>query len=265
MLAAVALVGRARGVRKDRLRRRVNGGAGPDSVAPIRLPANARWSLAEGMAAEREAFGFYFSAHPVDAQRHLLAAHKVKSFAELADVPISAEGRATATMAGLVEDVRWRTSAKGRRYMMATISDASGQYVATAFDSEPSSDLEVAAKQGACGLLSVELDRRPGEDVPRVTVKRFQPLEGLAKRTRLQLHVHVADPALIAQLAAELADHRGSNGIVRATLNVSDGRTATFLLGQDFALDADVAMRLERLLGEGQVELSAPPKLALVG
>ncbi len=95
-----------------------------------------------------------------------------------------------ATMAGLVEDVRWRTSAKGRRYMMATISDASGQYDATVFDDEPSAELEQAAKSGTCGLMTVELDRRPGEEMPRVTVKRFQSLDGLARRTRLQLHLH---------------------------------------------------------------------------
>ena len=79
------------------------------------------------MTAERDAFGFYFSAHPVDAQRHLLAAHRVKSFTELASLPAPADGgRSSAMMAGLVESTNWRTSAKGRRYMMATISDASG-------------------------------------------------------------------------------------------------------------------------------------------
>ena len=151
------------------------GGASETGIAPIRLPRDARWTLAERMAAEREAFGFYFSAHPVDAQRHLLAAHKVRSFAELAALPTASDGgRSSTMMAGLVEGVRWRTSAKGRRYMMATISDASGQYEATVFDEEPSRDLEAAAKSGACGLMTVELDRRPGDEIPRVTVKRFQ-------------------------------------------------------------------------------------------
>ena len=42
--------------------------------------------------------------------------------------------RAGATMAALVEDARWRTSARGRRYLMATLSDASGQFIATCFD-----------------------------------------------------------------------------------------------------------------------------------
>ena len=242
------------------------GGGSGSGVAPIRLPRDARWTLAEQMAAERDAFGFYFSAHPVDAQRHLLAAHNVRSFAELSDLPLS-EGRSSATMAGLIEGTRWRTSAKGRRYLMATISDPSGQYEAMVFDDEPSADLERAAKGGMCGLLTVELDRRPGDETPRVTIKRFQPLDSLAKRTRLQLHLSISDQGLIPAVARELAAAKGGSGIVRAALPISDGRDALLLLGRDYNLDADLAARLTRLLGEGAVELSAQetPRLALVG
>ncbi|MCL6740320.1 DNA polymerase III subunit alpha [Sphingomonas sp. RB56-2] len=242
------------------------GGGSDSGVAPIRLPRDVRWTLAERMAAEREAFGFYFSAHPVDAQRHLLAAHKVRSFAELSGLPL-AEGRSSATMAGLIESTRWRTSAKGRRYLMATISDASGQYEAMVFDDEPSAALESAAKSGACGLLTVELDRRPGDETPRVAIKRFQPLESLAKRSRLQLTLNLPDAALIPAIARELAAAKGGNGLVRAVVPVSEGREASLVLGREFSLDADLAARLTRILGDGAVELSAlePPRLALVG
>ena len=61
--------------------------------------------------------------------------------------------------------------------MMATLSDRSGQFVATAFDDDATAALEAAAKAGLCGLLTVELDRRAGDETPRVTIKRFQPLE----------------------------------------------------------------------------------------
>ena len=63
-------------------------------VAPIRLPRDARWTLAERMAAERDAFGFYFSAHPVDSQRHLLAAHKVRSLRRAGAMPRARRRRA---------------------------------------------------------------------------------------------------------------------------------------------------------------------------
>ena len=144
------------------------------------------------MAAERDSFGFYFSAHPVDAHRHLLEANKAKTFAQLADMPMPAEGRAGAIMAGLVEEARWRTSAKGRRYLMATLSDSSGQFQASIFDDEASAAIEAAARAGTCGLLTVELDKRPGDELPRVAIKRFQPLDTLAKRTRLQMEIRIS-------------------------------------------------------------------------
>jgi DNA polymerase-3 subunit alpha len=236
-------------------------------MAPIRLARDASWTVAQRMAAERDAFGFYFSAHPVEAQSHLLAAHKVRTFAELAEIRIAEGERASATMAALVESVRWRVSARGRRYMVASLSDRSGQFEATAFDDEPSSALEAAAKQGACGLLTVELDRRSGDDVPRVAIKRFQPLDALAQRTRLQMTVRVADSAAAERVVREVSDARGGNGTLRFLVPLSAGGEAVILAGRDFALDGEIAARVERITGEGSVELSAqePPRLALVG
>src|SRR3712207_3057226 len=111
-------------------------------------------------------------------------------------------------MAGLVEDARWRASARGGRYLMATLSDASGQFVATVFDDMVAAQVEEAAKAGGCGLLNVELDRRPGEEAPRVTIKSIQSFEKLSKRTRLQLRVEVDGPEVLPRLAEAVADHR---------------------------------------------------------
>jgi len=241
-------------------------GVNSAEAAPIRLPRDASWTLAQRMAAERDAFGFYFSAHPVDAQRHLLAAHKVRTFAELAEIRIAEGDRAGATMAALIEGVRWRVSAKGRRYMIASLSDRSGQFEATVFDEEPSSALEAAAKSGACGLLTVELDHRAGDDTPRVTIKRFQPLDALAKKTRLQMIVRITDQSAIALVVRELTQARGSNGKVELIVPIARGGEATVVAGRDFALDGELAARIERITGEGSVDLSTQePKLALVG
>lgn len=242
-------------------------GGNSAEAPPIRLPRDASWTLAQRMAAEREAFGFYFSAHPVDAARHLLAAHKVKTFAEISETSLGEGERVPATMAGLVEEARWRTSAKGRRYMMATVSDSSGQFLATAFDEEATSALEAAAKAGQCGLLSVELDRRAGDETPRVTIKRCQPLADLAKRTRLQMTIRIADAAMAERIASELASARGSNGVVRFIVPTAAGGKASVIAARDCLLDAELAARIERVSGEGSVDLSVqePPKLALVG
>ena len=192
-------------------------GANPAEAAPIRLPRDASWTLAQRMAAERDAFGFYFSAHPVDCVSAICSPRtRFETFAELAEIRVGRRRARRRDHGGLVEDARWRTSAKGRRYMMATLSDSSGQFVATVFDDEATAALEAAAKAGQCGLLDVELDRRAGDETPRVTIKRFQPLSDLAKRTRL------ADDGptwLMRQWPTgsrvNLTDARGGNGIVR--------------------------------------------------
>jgi DNA polymerase-3 subunit alpha len=234
-------------------------GEGPANVVPIRMPTGESWTLAQRMAAEKESFGFYFSAHPVDNYRHLAEANGARTFAALGALPASAEGgRASATMAGLVEDTRWRTSARGRRYMMATLSDSSGQFEATVFDDQVAEQVAGAAKAGGCALLSVELDRRPGEETPRVTIRSLQPFESLARRSRLQIAVEVEDEAAVRRLAGAVAGEHGGTGLLRLGAKWEKG-VADLVLGRDFLLDAELAERLRRLEGVTAATLSVIP------
>jgi DNA polymerase-3 subunit alpha len=233
----------------------------------IKLPAGVRWTLSQRMDQEKEAFGFYFSAHPVDRHAHLARNHGARNFASLTELTIPDDGsRAGATMAVLVEEARWRTSARGKRYMMAQLSDPSGQFTATCFDDAIAADLEEAARVGGCGLITVELDRRPGEEAPRISVKRIQPFETLASTARFVLEVDVTDPAVFPGLARLLADHRGARGEVRATVATPQG-PATILIGRDFLLDAELADHVGALHGiaSAMLKTSEIARLALVG
>ncbi|THD36666.1 MAG: DNA polymerase III subunit alpha [Sphingomonas sp.] len=233
----------------------------------IKLPLSVRWTLAQRMEQEKEAFGFYFSAHPVDRFAQLAKMHGARRFADLGDIQIPENGRAGAVMAAMVEDARWRTSAKGRRYMMATMSDPSGQFVATCFDEVVASDLEEAARNGGCGLLTVELDRRAGEETPRVTIKRIQPFESLANTTRMMLDIAVDDVVAIPAICALLSEARGARGEARVTAALPDGGSATVLLGRDFLLDLELTDRIAGLPGvsSAEVVIAPPQRLALVG
>ncbi len=130
--------------------------------------------------------------------------------------------------------------------MLATLSDRSGQFVVSAFDDEACAALEAAAKAGACALLTVELDRRAGDELPRVTVRRLEPLEALARRTRLQLTVRVDEAALVERIAAELTSARGAGtGLVRLLVRLEAGGEATVIAGRDFRLDGELAERID--------------------
>ena len=242
-------------------------GEGTASVAAVQIPTSTVWSLSARMNAEKEAFGFYFSAHPVDRYAHVAAAHGARNFSVICNQPAPVDGsRTTAVMAALVESVRWRTSAKGNRYLMATMSDPSGSFEATCFDDGAQKDIETAAQFGGCALINVELDRRPGEETPRVTIRRLQPLESLAGNARLKAEIVVNDALAMARLADALTGARGgrSDIVVRAIL--SDGREANVLLGRDFLIDGELADAMAEIAGVVSVSLTnaEPPRLALV-
>ncbi|MBA4773060.1 MAG: DNA polymerase III subunit alpha [Sphingomonas sp.] len=233
-----------------------------DTLTPA---AGAQWSLAERMAQEKEAFGFYFSAHPVD--RYAELARGATRFADLGEIAIPEGARARASMAVLIEGVRWRTSTTGRRYLMATLSDASGQFVATCFDDHTAAELEEAAARGQCGLAEVELDRRAGEEAPRVTVKRLRLFDAMAMDVRLVMELRADDAAGVARLAELLNDARGGRSEVVLDAALAGGGTARLVLGRDFVLDAELAARIEAVQGVRDVTLGPAEgrRLALVG
>ena len=242
-------------------------GEGEASVATVQIPLGAVWTLSERMNAEKEAFGFYFSAHPVDRYAHVAAAHGARSFSVIASQPAPIDGsRTSAVMAAMVESVRWRTSARGNRYLMATMSDQSGGFEVTCFDEGAQKDIEEAARNGGCGLLNVELDRRPGEETPRVTVRRIQPLETLAGHARLKAEIVMNDALAPARLAAALANARGGRSEISLRAILREGREATVLLGRDFLIDGELADAIGEITGVQSISLvnTEPPRLALV-
>ena len=235
-------------------------------LAPIRMASVPQWSLSERMSQEKDAFGFYLSAHPVDRYRHILGVNGVRSLAALTAAGGPAGGgRSSATMAALMEDARWRTSASGKRYLMATCSDESGQFMASIFDDDAQEAVEAAARAGECALLSVELLWRPDEDAPRVTIRGIASLEDLAKRTRINLEIGIADTAVLPLIEAELRQAMGGRGEVLLRLTAPDIE-AVLNLGRKFALEAEIAARIEYLPGVQSVILKADeqPRLALV-
>jgi DNA polymerase III subunit alpha len=242
-------------------------GEGETSVATVQLQTGAVWSLAERMNAEKEAFGFYFSAHPVDRYSHLSAAHGARTYAAIAAQAAPVDGaRTSAVMAVLVESVRWRTSAKGNRYLMATLSDSSGSFEISCFDDGAQKDLETIARAGGCALVNVELDRRGDDEAPRVAVRRVQPLETLAGYARLKAEIVVNDPHTPLRLAEALSGSRGGRSEITMFAMLNDGRRAEVLLGRDFLLDGELADALAAIPGVQSVSLATaePPRLALV-
>ena len=228
----------------------------------IQLPMSARWTKAQRINAEKDAFGFFFEGHPLDRYGHLAAAQGARTIVGLSEIDIAEGGRTAATVGALVEDARWRTSARGRRYLMATLSDSTGQVPITCFDEGPCKDLEEAARNGGCGLISVELDRRAGEDSARVTVRSIRPFETLAGQARMMLTVEVGDTGAMATLAALLIDRSGQCTV--QLLCDAPGGAVKLEVGRDFLVDHELVGEIERLPGVTRATLQNFGDLHLV-
>ena len=241
---------------------------GPTATESVPLPPAKAWTLGEKLAAERDAFGFWFAGHPVETHAAVLAAHGALGSAEILARRAAPTTRQSARMAGLVEAVRWRVpQGKGpdRRYMLADLTDASGAWGASCFEADTQAILERAAASGEALLFEVELQWREGDDGPRLAIKGAQPLDTLAKLARALLRLELAAGApmtLAADLAARLP--RGGRSIIEADIALPGGGIATMRLGRDFALPPGIDSDLKahpHVLNAEILPLSAPLRL----
>ncbi len=223
----------------------------------IQLPQSAAWSLAERINAEREAFGYYFSAHPLDRYQHLARVHGARAIATLGEIPIPEGARVGATVAALVYDARWRTSARGNRYLMASLSDTSGQVPISCFDEAVAKDLEDIARAGGCAVLTVEMDKRAGDETPRVAVKRVQSFDTIASSARLALDLELLDASALPQLAVLLGGERDGRCTVLVHVPARPGESARLVLGRNFRIDEEIVARIRALPGVLRAELGS--------
>ncbi len=239
------------------------------TMPAVHLPAVPAWSLAETMAKEKDAFGFYFSAHPVSRYELMTTALRVREYGSLSgDTPAAPGERRAATMAALVENVKWRTSQRGNRYAMLMLSDRSGQFPASCFDAATGEALEAMAESGACGLLQVELDWREGEETPRVTVRSAEDLERRMATSALALTVEIESSAPVPTLKRLVADARSGRSSILVRVVANDGSDAPIAearLCQRCHFDQEDVHRLERVDGVRHVRLAPAPARAALG
>jgi DNA polymerase-3 subunit alpha len=241
---------------------------GEDHAAPtLRLAEVEPWPRPEQMAKERENFGFYFAAHPVEQWRAIASANGARSYAHLVEAGVQ-NGRQQAVIAAMVEGVSRGKTRKGKDFVRADFSDSSGQFTAACFEESLVEPMLRWAAEGTCVLLTVELDSPSPQEPPRVTVRGARPLAEVTSAARMELVCEVDRPEAIPALAMLLAPKPGAHGSVLLRLQIGAGGEDPLLrLGESFALDGDLADQVAAIEGIAKVELKArsgPARLRLV-
>ena len=240
------------------------GEAQPDST--LRLKDGDEWSRAERMAKERDNFGFYFSAHPVEQYRAIASANGARSYASLMGGGAPAGGRANAVMAAMVEKVSRGRTKRGKDFVRADFSDSSGQFSAACFEESLVSSFMKWAEDGTSILLNVELDSPSPDEPPRITVRGARPLSEVKAGARMQLTLDVLDPDAIAALRDTLEPGPEGRGEVRVKLRTGGEAEPEMVLGRSFELSGELAERLASFPGLANVQLGTQraPNLRLV-
>ena len=232
----------------------------------LRLAEADPWKRAEQMAAERENFGFYFAAHPVEQFRAIASANGARSYASLLESGVSG-GRQPAVMAALVEGVSKGRTRKGREFVRADFSDSSGQFSAACFEESLVESFQRWAAESTCVLLNVELDSPSPEEPPRVTVRGARPLAEVRNSARMLLSLDVHSAEALQELRLALSEGKEGKGEVLVRLCIGESAEPLVRLGRDFALDGELAERLVQIEGLANVALTSrrgPSHLRLV-
>ena len=246
------------------MRERSSGQAGlfggeDETTEELRLQPTEPWSRTTRMAKERENFGFYFSAHPVQQYREVASANGARTYQSLMEGGSPAGGRGSAVMAVLVEGMTKARTRKGGTFVRADFSDTSGQFSAACFEEALVPQFERWAESGECLLLTVELDAPNPDEPPRLTVRSARPLTAVSGATAMQLKADIATHDALLELKIALdVEHEGDfvgNGEVVVRLALEGGGQAQLRLGSSFLLNGEMAERLAELPGISNVEL----------
>ncbi len=230
---------------------------GDDHAEPsLRLAETEAWSRAETMARERENFGFYFAAHPVQQFREIASANGARSYAGLIAAGVSG-GRSQAVMAAMVEAVNRGKTRKGKDFVRADFSDSSGQFSAACFEESLVEPMLRWAAEGTCVLLTVELDAPSPDEPPRVTVRGARPLSEVTSTARMRMTLEIEHELAVQELAAMLQPGDPGRGEVLARLRTGGTNEPLLRLGGDFQLDGELVERLASVEGIGNVTLTA--------
>ncbi len=231
---------------------------GDDHAAPaLRLVEAEAWSKAEQMAKERETFGFYFAAHPVEQFRAVASANGARTHASLMATGVPGGGRMPAVMAAMVENVQRRKTKRGTDFVIAEFSDSTGQFSASCFEEALVDPMVTWAREGTCVLINVELDSPSADEAPRITVRGARPLAEVKSGAKMVLSLDITRPEALPELASLLVGGAEGRGEVLARLHTDAGVPALMRLGSDFQLDGELAERLATIAGIANVALSA--------
>ena len=223
----------------------------PQPLIP-RGPLN-EWSQHELLSFEKEALGFFITAHPLDKyERELRRIGKLTTI----DLPSAPDG-SQVRLAGVIHAVKLKNNKAGKRYATLQLEDREGTVECIAwpetyqkYESIIAGDLPVVAK----GKLDVDDERA------QIILDELRPLGAALTEAVREVRIRAARGRIANGELTRIKDllqRHGGQSLIYLHLDLEDGREAIFLLGDTYrvAPTESFVAELEQMLAPGSVEL----------
>ena len=216
-----------------------------ENVSGLKLTEMPDWPHLEKLEYEKEALGFYLSAHPLDSYDAVFERLRVVSSADIGGM-VKLAGAARVQMAGIVSSVRERISQKsGKKFAFVTAGDKAGPFDLMCF-----SDTLMACrdklKSGQPLLLSVSADKKPDDEEIRMSLNAVEYLSDVMAKTASTLIVTLNKPAAVQALARVLNDDKPGKSQVYVLVE-SGGHEVEIALPKRYTLGPETMTALQQI------------------
>lgn len=183
----------------------------------LALPEVNDWPLMEKLTLEKEAVGFYLSAHPLDAYDKILERQKV---VPSTDIERRAQGGSSLKLAGTIQTIRFMKDRRGRKFAILGLSDAAGGFEVAVF-SDVFVKCEDVLVSGNSVIITVEARIDPERGL-RVSAQGIATIDAVAANTAKGLDITLDAPSSVEEIKQLLEKYKGGRGFVTFKVKVHD-------------------------------------------
>ena len=221
------------------------------SANALKLTRYPEWPQMEKLEHEKEALGFYLSAHPLDSYSTVLERLRAVDYADVAPM-VSASPAVRTYLAVIVSDVRERISQKGNRFAFISASDKSGSFDLMCFLDVLETHRE-KLKSGQPLLLAISAVKREGEDQIRINIQDVIYLSDAMAKTQTTLIVRLENVQAVEDIKKRLEKVPTGRSKIFLILKTKE-YDVEFELPNRYTLTPDVMDDLSQILGVAEIK-----------
>ncbi len=208
------------------------------------------WTSMDRLNRERDALGFYLSAHPLEEYAAILNRLRVRTYRELSKAATS--GSRNTTLAGTVGKVQMKRSARGNPFAFVQMSDASGSYEVTVFSEALNAHRDLLEPDSSV-LLGVEAEVEAEQ--LRLRVNSIRSLDAVVADAAAGLRIFLRDTAPLPMIEARLPDKgRGKGRVSLVLMTGEEVQEVELDLPQPYAITPQIKASIKAVPGVIEVQ-----------